>query len=345
MIRLGILGFAHGHLGQYCSVWQTHPEHGVQLVAGWDHDAARAAARCKALGIDAAPSVEALLGRRDVDAVVITAETSWHADLVERAAAARKAIILQKPLALTVEEADRMVAAVAQYRTPFTLAWQMRVDPQNIKMKELLASGRFGRVFMVRRRHCLSTQLWKDFDKTWHVQPSLNRDIFADDAAHPIDFVYWLLGKPATVMAEMGTLGNPAVRNDNAIVVFRYADGTFAEVSCTFVAAAGENTTEIVCANGVIIGNYGDQPSSMVPRPPGGIQLKWYLHEEGKWTLSDLPDIAGQGERIAGLAVPLAEFLRGVRPPLATVEEGRAVLKLTLACYEAAGQGRRMDLD
>ena len=83
---------------------------------------------------------------------------------------------------------------------------------------------------MVRRRHCLPTQQWKDFDKTWHVQPELNRDIFADDAAHPIDFIYWLLGMPVSVVAELGTLLNPAIPNDNAIAVFRYADGRFAEV-------------------------------------------------------------------------------------------------------------------
>ena len=344
-VRLGILGFAHGHVGQYCSVWQAHPEHGVHLVAGWDHDAARAAAKCQALGFEPSPTVEALLSRQDVDAVIVTAETSWHAELVERAAAAGKSIILQKPIALTLSEADRIVAAVSGYRVPFTLAWQMRVDRHNLKMKELLAGGRFGRVYMVRRRHCLSTHLWKDFEKTWHVQPQFNRDIFADDAAHPIDFIYWLLGKPATVMAEMGTLRHPAVVNDNAIAVFRYPDGTFAEVSCTFVAAAGENTAEIVCANGVIVGNYGDQPSSSAPRPPGAIQLKWYLQDEGRWTVSDLPDVAGQGERIAALAAPLAEFLRGERPPLATAEEGRTVLQLTLACYDAAAQGRRVDLD
>ena len=49
---------------------------------------------------------------------------------------------------------------------PFTLAWQMRVDPHNLKVKRLLAEGRFGKVYMVRRRHCLNTQQWKDFDKS-----------------------------------------------------------------------------------------------------------------------------------------------------------------------------------
>jgi len=343
-IRVGILGFAHGHVNAYCARWRERPELGVRVLAGWDHDAGRAADNCASFGLEAAPSVAALLGRTDIDAVVIASETSMHADLVEQAAAAGKAIALQKPMALTMDEADRIVEAVKRAGVPFTMAWQMRVDPHNLQAKSLMESGEFGRVFMVRRRHCLPTQQFKDFDKTWHVKPELNRDIFADDAAHPIDFIYWLLGMPVSVFAEMGTLLNPAIKNDNGIAVFRFADGSFGEVSCGFTAIAGENVLEIICEHGAIIGNYGDVPSCNNPWPPGGIQLKWWLDKTGDWTISDIPNITQHGERIAGLAGPLAEFLRKQRLPIATAEEGRDVLKMTLACYDSAEQGRRADL-
>jgi len=342
-VNVGILGFAHGHVGMYCTRWREQPELGVRPVAGWDHDAARAESNGKQFEIDVAPTVDALL-QSGIDAVVIGAETAYHADMVEQAAAAGKAIVLQKPMALTLEDADRIVNAVKKTGVPFTLAWQMRVDPHNLQIKELLASGRFGRVFMVRRRHCLPTQLWPDFQNAWHVNPALNRDIFADDASHAIDYMYWMLGMPASVTSELGSLLNPAIPNDNGIAIYRYADGAFGEVSCTFTAVAGENTAEVICEKGVIIGNYGDLPSTMVPRPAGGIQLKWYLQEEGQWTVSDLPDITGQGQRIAGLAAPLAEFLHGARPPIATAEEGRDVLRMTLACYASNDQGRRINI-
>lgn len=341
--RVGILGFAHGHVGMYCSRWKDEPELGVKVVAGWDHDKPRAEGSCANFGIDNEPSVESLLARSDIDAVVVAAETSMHADLVEQAAEAGKAIIVQKPMALEMDEADRMVNAVTKAGVPFTMAWQMRVDPHNVKAKELLASGEFGKVFMIRRRHCLGTQFMQNFDQLWHVKPELNRDIFADDAAHPIDFLYWMMGMPVSVYAEMGTLLNPKVPNDNAIALFRYADGSFGEASCTFVAVAGENTLEIICEHGVIIGNYGDGPSNHV-MPPDGIQLKWYLHKEGKWTPSDVPHVGGQGYRIAGLAAPLAQFLHGRRPPIATAEEGRDVLRVVLACYESVAQGRKIEI-
>ncbi len=343
-VRVGILGFAHGHVNSYCARWRSMPELGIHVTAGWDHDAARLAQACANLQIEPVASAKSVLDRSDVDAVVIAAETSLHADLVEQVAAAGKAIVLQKPLALTLEQADRIVSAVNAARAPFTLAWQMRVDPHNLRIKSLLAGGQFGKVFMVRRRHCLPTQLWKDFEKSWHVQPDLNGDIFADDASHPADFIYWLMGEPVSVTAEMGTLLNSAIVNDNGIAIFRFADGRFGEVSCTFVALAGENTTEVVCENGVIISNYGDSPSCNLAWPVGAVQLKWYLKSTGQWTASDLPDIRNHGERLTGLAAPLAEFLHGRRSPIATAEEGRTVLKMVLACYESARQGRRISL-
>lgn len=342
-INAGILGFAHGHVDAYCNKWREKPEWGVRVIAGWDHDAARLAGAAGKYALAVCESAEALLARKDVQAVVIATETSRHAELVELAAAAGKAIIVQKPLALTMQEADRMVAAVERHRVPFTLAWQMRVDPHNLQARELLASGQFGRVYMVRRRHCLNTQDWPNFDQTWHVQPQFNRDIFADDAAHPIDFIYWLLGRPVSVTAEMGTLLNPKIVNDNGIAIFRYGDGSFAEVSCTFVAPAGENTLEIVAEKGVIIGNHGDVPSTNT-RPVGAPQLKWWLKGGNGWTISNVPEISGQGQRIAGLAQPLAEFLHGRREPIATVAEGRDVLKMVQGCYDSAQGGARIKL-
>ena len=343
-VGVGILGFAHGHVDAYCARWSADEAMGVRVTAGWDHDADRLARAAEQHDLAPCQSPEALLSRGDVAAVVVAAETALHADLVAQAAQAGKAVICQKPLALTLDQADAVVAAVERTGAAFTMAWQMRVDPHNVEMKALLDSGRFGRPFMIRRRHCLSTQLMENFEASWHVDPKMNRDIWADDAAHPIDFVYWLAGMPVSVTAEIGTLGNPNVPNDNGIATFRYADGTFAEVSCTFAAVGGECSAEIVCEKGIIIQNYGDGPSTSVPRPAGGISLKWYHQDDGQWTVSNLLNTPNQGHRIAALAGPLAEFLTGARAPIATAAEGRDVLRLVLACYESAEQGKRVSL-
>lgn len=344
-IGVGILGFAHDHVAAYCKRWRQSPELGVRVLAGWDHDAKRLADAAEAHQIAGHEDTKALLDRSDIDAVVIAAETSMHAELAEQAAAAGKTIVMQKPMALTLEQADRIVAAVRQSGVRFTMAWQMRVDRQNIEMRRLVHQGVIGRVFMVRRRHGLSTHLWGDaFATSWHVQPQLNRGMWADDAAHPVDFLLWMFGKPKTVFAEIQTLHNPKVPDDNGIAVYRYADGMLAEVLCSFTCAAGENTTEIFGERGTIIQNFGDGPSTDVPRPSTAVGLKWYSVDDQQWHVSDIASPDQHGQRIAALADPLAEFLRGQRDAIATAEQGRDALEMTLAAYDSARDGRRIPL-
>ena len=342
-IRVGILGFAHGHVHAYCAQWRDHPDLGVDLIAGWDHDVDRLAKAEETFGIQKCEKVSDLL--RLVDAVIIASETSWHAELVELAAAAGKKIVLQKPISLTMGEADRIVAAIDRSGVPFTMAWQMRVDPQNIQIKDLLASQTLGKVLMVRRRHGLGVHLWPWFAESWHNDPLLNRDVWADDSAHAIDFLLWLIGVPETVTAEIETLLDPKIPNDNGIAIFRYPGGPLAEVVCSFTCAGHENSVEIVCERGTIIQNYGDSPSANVPRSGDAIGLKWFDTRGGQWTMSEIPSPASHFKRIERLAIPLAEFLRGGRSALASAEDGRMALRMVLATYVSSGEGRRVRLD
>jgi hypothetical protein len=93
------------------------------------------------------------------------------------------------------------------------------------------------------------------------------------------------------------------------------------------------------------IQNFGDGVSCNIPRPPGGIGLKWFLKSEGKWIGSDIPSPDSHSARIAGLAQPILDFLAGKRPAIATAKEGRDVLRITLASYQSAEQGWRIRLD
>ncbi len=328
----------------YCDIWRDRPELGIEVVSAWDHDAGRRAEVAGKRKLRASSNVAEVLAQPGIEAVVIGAETSLHAELVIAAARAGKRIVLQKPLALTLAQADAIVAAIKETGVPFTLAWQMRMDPQNLRMKQLIQEGVLGRIVMVRRRHGLNTHMWAGFDESWHVQTALNRGMWADDAAHAVDFLYWLLGPPRSVFAEIGTLVNPKVPDDQGIAVFRYAGGTFAEVVSSMTCVAAENTTEIVGENGTVIQNYGDGPSCIPPRPKAAIGLKWFLRNAKEWTDSGIPSPVTHAERIYALAAPLAEFLHGRRPPIATATEGREALRLVLACHESSATGQRINL-
>ena len=140
-MKIAILGFAHGHVSMYCDLWRDRPDLDIQVVAGWDHDAARLADAAQKRGIRAYADLNLLLSDSEIEGVVIGAETSMHADVAVAAARAGRKIVLQKPMALTLVQADAIVAAVEETGVPFTLAWQMLLDPQNLRMKRLLDEG------------------------------------------------------------------------------------------------------------------------------------------------------------------------------------------------------------
>ncbi|MBE6931479.1 MAG: Gfo/Idh/MocA family oxidoreductase [Ruminococcaceae bacterium] len=342
-VKVGILGLAHGHVMTYGKKWIENPAWGIELVGAWDHDAERLAKNTETLGIAAYETPEELLEL--VDAVVISSETSFHVTLTELAAAAGKDIICYKPMALTLDEADRMVEAVEASGVRFTLGYQMRVDPQNIKMKELVQSGTIGEICHYRRRHGLSVHMWPGFENAWHTQEHYNRDIFADDSAHPIDMLNWLFGVPETVSCEMTTMANLKIKNNNGVALFRYANGLIAEITCSFTCVASEITTEIYGTRGSIQQYYGDAVSTRLPRPEGQPGLKYYVNGDEDWTDSGIASPAAHGERIAAQGEVFAQFLRGERGPICSVYEARDSLKMVLACYVSAREGRRVRID
>ena len=262
--------------------------------------------------------------------------------MVELAAAAGKDIICYKPMALNMKDADRIVEAVKKAGVRFSMGWQMRVDPQNIKMKEIIESGKLGKLAIYRRRHSLATQNMGNFETTWHASPELNRDIFADDSSHPIDMMHWIFGMPETVSCEMSTLVNPKVPNDTGIALFKYANGMVADISCQFTTTAAEIGTEVYGSTGSIQQYFDDGPSTRLPHE-GKVGLKWYFEGDEDWTNSDIPSPKGHFERIINQAPFMAEFLKG-GPSVCTAEEGRDSLRLVMACYLSARTGERVSV-
>ena len=343
MVRIGILGFAHGHINAIVTQWQAHPEMGVQVTGGWDRDVERRDLHCEKFGLQPYDTATELIAS-GIDAVIITSETSFHAELAEQAAAAKKNIIMYKPMALTMEQADRIVRAVEENGVRFTMAWQSRTDPQNQQIRRLIREQTLGKPCLYRRRHGLNTHKWENFENVWHASPVYNRDIFADDSSHPLDMMQWIFGMPESVSCEMSTMVNPKVPYDNAVALFKYADGMIAEITCSFTCSASEITTEVYCTDGTIQQYFGDAPSTRLPRVEKMPGLKWYRDGDDDWTESGIPSPAGHGERLGWQAGPLAEFLAG-GPEVCTVYEGRNSLRLVLACYVSAREGRRVAID
>jgi 1,5-anhydro-D-fructose reductase (1,5-anhydro-D-mannitol-forming) len=108
-LKVAILGYWHVHAADYAQEAQDHPD--TEIVAVWDEDVERGRAGADACGVEFVPDLDALLARDELDAVIVTTETSRHADVMVRAAAARKHIFTEKVLAPTVAEAEAIIGA------------------------------------------------------------------------------------------------------------------------------------------------------------------------------------------------------------------------------------------
>ena len=344
-IGIGIVSWAHGHVNAYAARIRGFED--AKLVACWDDDPERGTRNAEAFGVPFTPHIEDLLANPEVECVVIASETNKHADLCVEAARAGKAILLQKPMALTLEDCDRIIREVTSAGVWFSMAFQMRSDPANLHMKKMLAEGAVGRVGIVRRRHCINVLFNRDFvhgPSRWHVSREANRGMWMDDAVHPCDWLLWMFGRPISVIAEIGNVLTEAAPDDCGFAVFRYPDGMMAEVHNASVTHAGENSTEIYGDRGVVIQNHGDGPSCAVkPHHPIAVKLFQADRPELGWQDQKIAVPAGQGERIAAVARPFIDALKAGEP-LCSANEGRQSVEMVLAAYEAAETGRRVML-
>jgi predicted dehydrogenase len=349
---IGVLSLAHGHGGVYCS--QIVDFDDAELVAVWDDDPERGKAAAEKFGMRYEPEAGGVLSDPRVRAVIVTCETNRHAEVCERAAAAGKDILLQKPMGLSLEDCDRISAAVERHGVRFSMAFQMRCDPVNQRMRELVHSGAIGRVFLMRRRHCIGVMWSESFMRgktAWHVDRVKNYGMFFDDAVHGTDFIRWMLGDPESVIAEVGNhYFPPEVPEDSGLAIFKYAGndllarGAMVDLTNNSITHAGENTSEIYGDKGTIIQNHGDGVSTLLEGQPHPVALKMWTCSVRRWEVFDLPIPKGQGERIAGVARPFVDWLHGRREAIGTLEDGRKSVEMILAAYQSAREGRRVYL-
>ena len=339
-IRIGYLGVAHGHGHAYAGRFRTFDD--AELGSVYDRDPERARAFADRFGCSVAASADAVL--HDSDAVVVTAETAFHAELCLEAIAAGRAVLCQKPLGLTLEQCDAIVAAVDRAGTYFETAFQMRYDPANIRLRELVQSGAIGRVGWARRRHCIGVLFDQGFitgASRWHADPALNRGLFFDDAVHATDFLRWVFGEPSSVVAELGNQLVPM--EDTGLAIYRFESGVLVELANSATTLMGENTCEVYGDQGVIVQNHDDAVSTGAVRPPSPVLLKMYRRAEADkgWQDQGIPIPAGHGERIAAVARGFLEALRAGRPT-ATARDGRQAVAMVVAAYDAAEKGQRV---
>ena len=139
----------------------------------------------------------------DVDAVMVLTPDDLHADPIVAALEAGKAVFSEKPLAITVEDADRVLAAAQRTGSRLYVGHNMRHMPVITLMKRLIDEGRIGEVKAVWCRHFVGHG--GDFYfKDWHADRSRVTSLLLQKGAHDIDVIHWLAGGYTRRVAAMG---------------------------------------------------------------------------------------------------------------------------------------------
>lgn len=344
-VRFGVLSHAHGHSSAYCRKMLGFDD--VELTACWDDNEERGRAAAGEFGMEYRADAAAVAEDPNIDAVIVATETNRHAQYVELAARAGKAILCQKPLATTLDDCDRIIEAVRGSGVKFSVAFQMRYDPVNRKIKELVDAAAIGEIAVVRRRHCIGVLNNPSFftgPTRWHVDPVANVGMFFDDAIHAADWFYWTFGPAKRVMAEIDNVVTGIAPDDNGVALFRFENGAIGTLFNGSTTVAGVNTTEIYGSEGTIVQDYGDAPSTSAPRPAGAGPLRMIRNGDARWKEFPLPIPASQGERIQAVPRPFVNYVRGLSGEHVSAEEGRKSVEMILGAYRSAREGRRIAL-
>jgi len=169
----------------------------------------------------------------DIDVVVVLTESGNHARHVIELATYGKHVVVEKPMALTLSNADAMIEACEQAGVRLFVVKQNRFNVPVQKLREALTAGRFGKMVMgtVRVRWC-RPQAYYDQD-AWRGTWALDGGVLTNQASHHIDLLEWMLGEVDSVFAMTRTALVDIEAEDTAVVAVRFKSGALGVIEAT----------------------------------------------------------------------------------------------------------------
>src|SRR5215212_4407288 len=222
-MRVGLVGagFMGGvHLSAYAGI----PE--VEVVGVADARIEAAVAGAEIVGARPYASYEELVSAQDVEVVDVCLPTAFHRDLALRAAGEGRHVILEKPIARTIEDAQEILEAFSGDGPRLFVGHVVRFFPEYVGIKEKIEAGDLGTIGVVRTSRRSPFLLgWNDWYADWRVSGGVLLDL----VIHDFDFLRWALGEVERVYAR-GMLGHEYNRLDYALVTLRFEGGAIAHL-------------------------------------------------------------------------------------------------------------------
>jgi UDP-N-acetyl-2-amino-2-deoxyglucuronate dehydrogenase len=232
MLKFAIVGC--GRIAKRHAELLGHNEiEGATLVAACDTVQQRADGIAAAFGIPAFTDMREMMTTVSPDVVVVLTESGNHARHVIELAKYGRHIVVEKPMALTLDDADAMIRACDEAKCKLFVVKQNRFNVPVVKLREALDGGRFGRIVMgtVRVRWC-RPQSYYDQD-AWRGTWRMDGGVLTNQASHHIDLLEWMLGDVNSVFAMSRTALADIEAEDTAVVALRFRNGALGIIEAT----------------------------------------------------------------------------------------------------------------
>ncbi len=316
----------------------------VKLVACMDVAESSAKSLAEEQGVPYTTELSELLGRSDVDAVTIATPAFTHADLVEQAAKAGKAVLCEKPLAASLEDADRIIASCEQAGVALSTCFPLRYLGAAKLTRQLLQAGALGQVIAIRVRNLgekkesywtggFSGRTITDWRKS---KQQSGGGVIITNLIHHLDLIRGITDlEVVRVFGESGTFVTDVEVEDTGAACLRYENEAIGVVEGSSCFPGGSNEPDVV-----IVGQKGQSRFGLWSG-----KCEVYLKGEARgmpaqeWVTREFQD-AVHVEFYEQFA---AAVRQGKTPPV-TGEDGRKALEIVLAIYRSTDTGQPVSL-
>ena len=329
------------------------------FVAACDVDLVRAAALAGPYGIRAFTDVARMIEESHVEALLIGTPHPLHAQPAIQAAEAAVHVLVEKPLAASLQDCDAILAAARQHAIKLGVISQRRWYEPVLRMKEAIVAGKLGRpvlgaftMYSWREPSYYLSDPWRG---RWNTEGG---GVLVNQSPHMVDLLQWLMNDEiAEVSGYWANLNHPSVEvEDSAVAILRFRKGGLGSIVASLSQKPGIYTkVHIHGSNGATVGVETDRGATFIAG----------MSAISEPALNDLWTIAGEESDLARFqaedrarfheidpinhyhALQIQDFLRAIiedRPPLVTGDDGRRVVALFQAIYESNREGKSIKL-
>ena len=328
MIRFGIVGCGHIAAKHVEAIKNVH---GAVLQALCDSDAERMRPWAED-GIAAYLQYRDMLQDPCVDVVIICTPSGLHADMAVQAAQAGKHVVVEKPLALTLLDAERVIAACSKHKVKLAVVHPNRYRPAIVQLKKMLDEGRFGKL-----SHASVKLRWnrnQDYynQSPWRGTRAMDGGVLMNQGIHSMDLLAWLMGPAVKVRAMSATRLRNIEMEDVALAVVQFADGALGSVEVASTVYPNNLEEEIAL--------FGEHGSAVIGGPTAHWIKYWNfasLDKQEALAFVEHTHLNPFGEPgHTHMIRDMVEAIRDDRDPHVSGEDGKRALQMVLDIYDAS---------